>query len=157
MGRTKRWSSVATIGALAAIASPVVADVQVLDRAALEIQLAGGVFCCVIDVRGDAERRRDPLDGARPWPDRTPIDAGAVVVVIGSRPAAAKRYAVDIAARQPEARILIPAQGIIDWRFVADGRAALPPPGMRFIIPRNTCDPATVIMEMRGDDPRNPR
>lgn len=126
------------------------ADVPVLAPDALEDQLAARAFCCVIDARDNAIRRRDPLQGARPWPDLGEIRPGTAVVVVAERLPKARRVAGEVAARHPGAHVLIAKDGIADWRVVAQARAAMPPPGMRFIIPRNTCDPAVTIMELRG-------
>lgn len=152
--RQRRVSRVVMALALAATPIPGRADVQVVDVASLETALAAAPFCCVVDARVAAARHRDPVPEARLWPHVGSIATGHLVVVLADTPDAARQVAGQIAKRQGTARVLVARGGVADWRIVAAGRAALPPPGMRFIIPRNTCDPATVIMEMRGADSR---
>lgn len=143
LGRGTAWVAAAVAGAGTA------GDVLRVgpDRLPAVIDRAG--YCCVVDARPGVDRSRAPIDGALAWREDLVVPRAGAVVVVGATEDDALRIAEAIAAASAEAAVIVVQGGAEGWLGFVRERAAAPRPGMPFIIPRNTCEPGTTVMELK--------
>lgn len=125
------------------------ADVSLMSKAQLVRALQEGQPCCVIDGRGEASRKKHPLGDALPYAKDMKIAPTSAVVVVADNDRLAKRIAARLDAAYPGKRIIAVQGGVGVWEAarVAASRADDNKPGIRFVIPRNTCESGTPIQK----------
>jgi hypothetical protein len=131
------------------------ADVVPMDRKQLQHALQAGEPCCVIDGRGEASRKRHPLD-ALPYRPGMQIKPTADVVIVADDDARAQKIAAELNAAYPGKRMIAARGGVAVWegaqmdasRAAASG--APPGGGFGFVIPKNTCESGSPLQQLRS-------
>lgn len=125
------------------------ADVLPMSKAQLVHALQEGQPCCVIDGRGEASRKKQPLADALPYAKDMKIAPTAAVVVVADNDRLAKKIAGQLDAAYPGKRIIAVQGGVGVWvaALVAASSADANKPGISFVIPKNTCESGTAIQQ----------
>lgn len=138
------------------LASPAQAQVSLQDKAQLVTALSAKGPCCVIDGRGAASRKREPLDNALPWHAELKINPTATVVVVADRDQDALGIARALAQIHPGKAILAVKGGVATWKAATFALLAGSSSGgagglVNFVIPANTCEQGKPLQELRPD------
>ncbi|MBK6629779.1 MAG: hypothetical protein IPG33_01365 [Betaproteobacteria bacterium] len=135
-------------GTLAALfaASAAMADVTLHDKAALEVFLSSGSPCCVIDARSELNRMRTPLPDTLPYRKGLKINPTGVVVVVADNDARAMAVGKLLADTSKAKDVYAVKGGATTWRALTAGQATS---GIRFVIPKNTCEQGVPLQELR--------
>lgn len=138
--------------ALIAAASAAHADASLRSAAQLKLALGTHPPCCVIDARTEAQRKSRPVHDALPYRKDLTINPTATVIVLADTDAQALSVAQTLARAHPGKPILAVAGGVAVWESVVADISAAPPGGkaLSFVIPRNTCEQAPALQNLRS-------
>lgn len=106
----------------------------------------------MIDGRGEASRRKQPLGDALPYVKGMKITPTAAVVVVADNDRLAKKIAGELDAAYPGKRIIAVQGGVGVWEaaLMAASQAAASKPGFSFVIPKNTCESGTPLQQLKS-------
>lgn len=137
---------------LMAVACAARADASLRGAEQLKLALGAHPPCCVIDARAEAQRKAHPVQDALPHRKDLKINPTATVVVLADTDAQALSVAESLARAHPGKSILAVAGGVAAWERVVADISAAPPGGkaLSFIIPRNTCEQAPALQNLRS-------
>ncbi|BBD76526.1 hypothetical protein [Hydrogenophilus thermoluteolus] len=127
------------------------AGVTPMKTAQLVHALEEGKPCCVIDGRPEQSQRTKPLENALPYRDGLVIEPSGMVVVVADSDEAAMRIASRLDESYPGQNIVVVLGGADAWEAAQvelSRRAAAPPRGLSFIIPKNTCESGSSIQKL---------
>jgi len=142
----------------AAMANVSHAQVVSKDQQQLTDALIAGDPCCVVDGRGEANRKKMPLANALVWRADLEIKPTAAAVVIADQDAEAFAIAQAIGSKHPDKTIIAVKGGLQAWKgaSAAAAKATFVPGGVAqsFVIPKNTCESGTSIQKLLTNKPK---
>lgn len=131
------------------------AEVRLLDKASLTQALERQPQCCVVDGRSAQRRDAQPLAESLPYRPGMKVAATATVVVVADSDADALRIANAIGKSHPGKPIVALEGGFAAWDAIQTEQQRGQPPrsGLRFVIPRNTCESGTPLQTLIRKQP----
>lgn len=122
------------------------------DRAQIEEQLKQAQQCCVVDARSRLRRMRQPIPEAVIYDADTVLTPTSTVVVVADDDGQAVEVAQGIVKKSGAQLVLAVKGGYATWDRIARAqRAASPPVGGSFVIPKNTCESGTTLQILKSD------
>lgn len=153
---TQTWWCLLMAAALLG-AAPAWAGVDLSGVTELTHALQSAPPCCVIDARSEDSQRQHPLADALRYRSGLQIVPTAAIVVVADRDQEALRIAAILLKAHPGKTIHAVKGGVAAWESVLkslsapqSSQAPGAPPGISFVIPRNTCETGTPLQILQG-------
>lgn len=122
------------------------------DRGQIEDHLKVARQCCVVDARSVLQRMQTPIPEAVIYGADTALKPTSTVVVVADDDRKAVAVAESIVKASGAKLVLAVKGGYRTWNQIARAqRAASPPAGGTFVIPKNTCESGTSIQILKSD------
>jgi hypothetical protein len=129
------------------------AETALRDRSGLAVAISRSGYCCVVDARSPPLRDKTPIAESVPWRKGVKVNPTAAIVVIADTDADAVRIGRDLERSTGAKEVFAVKGGEPTWRAYLAEALGAPPPGVSFIIPRNTCESGETLQQLRSGRP----